>query len=141
MGKRNLKTAQTPKNTPTPTAVAVALKVDAETKSVATKTPKKTTVSRSLHGVEMRHDGPSKGFNKRKSKTKIDHSIFGDDESIVFTQRSDDILNPLRAKYKTGAFPRADMDAWVLKRAIQKGVVKPVTGDGTKESDTYQFVS
>lgn len=136
--------AVTAKEAPVKVASAPKAKVEAKPAPVAVAEPvKKARVipPRPTHTLISLYDGPSAGLNKRKSVTALDHKLFGTKPDYVLTARTEAVAKTLREKYGTAPFARMNADAGVMKYLLMKGALKPVSGDGKSEADTYQFVA
>lgn len=98
-----------------------------------------SAVARATHDVTV-PTRPSAGLNKNRSRTVVPNDEFNTLPGLTFTDRMNDVLSAIRTKYGTRPWSRGDLDAGILKAGVRKGVVRPVSGQGTSESDTYQFV-
>lgn len=113
----------------------------AVSKATVVKTAKPRAVATfKAHDVISTYAGPSKGLNKRKSLAQIPHGEFGSKPDYVLTERTNVVAKSLKTKYGTETFPRANLDAGILKFLVWKGAVRPITGEGRSADDTYRFV-
>lgn len=110
-----------------------------EIKAKSEKKAKKVKIARFGHGVECKYAGSSVPINKSKSKTRLPIEDFSQRPDYVLTERSLDILKPLKAKYGKKEFARGDIDAGVLKTAGWRGVLAHVSGDPASETCMLKF--
>lgn len=135
MSKKNKKTPE-PKNEATDTTPKTdETKIEAKSEKKA----KKVKIARFGHGVECKYAGSSVPINKSKSKTRLPIEDFSQRPDYVLTERSLDILKPLKAKYGKKEFARGDIDAGVLKTAGWRGVLAHVSGDPASETCMLKF--
>lgn len=97
-------------------------------------------VARALHeNAKRSYAGPSSGFNRSRSKTKIPVDEAGSRPDYSLSDRSTLILRDLRALYGNKPFRRLDADAAVLKYGLWKGHLTHVDGDPASELMRLQF--
>ena len=133
--KSNNKTIETTKTIVTPATATPAASTNK--KAVTPKTP------RILHSVTDTYKTDttiqSLSFGKKRSRTRINPELFNTLPDATITYRDETFLRALKATYNTTAFPRADADAGNLRRAIERGYIKYVSGDTASESCLFQL--
>jgi hypothetical protein len=108
------------------TKTKTAPKAKAQTKTAA-KAVAQPTVE--LYGFRSGWTGPSDGANKNLSRTKIDPSRFNAYPQGNMTERDDKNLKALRSAFGTKPFERRNVDAGILRRLMERGYVKHVSGN------------
>ena len=133
--KSNTKTIDTTKTIAAPATAAPA--APANKKTAAPKP------QRILHSVTDTYKADetiqSLSFGKKRSRTRIIPENFDTLPNAALTYRDETFLRALKATYNTTAFPRADADAGNLRRAIERGYIKYVSGDTASESCLFQL--
>lgn len=98
--------------------------------SVILKPARERKNNRVEHGFASLYTGDSPGLNKRKSTTVLDLSLFNTKPDYVLSERSELVAETIKKEYGPKPFPRANLDAGVLKHLLLKGFVERVSGDG-----------
>lgn len=89
----------------------------------------KTDLSGAYAGMRNVYDGPSPVINVRKSRTAI-NAEFNAYPNATLTARDEAFIRGLRNEAKRGQFQRLNLDAGNLRRAIERGFVRPVNVTG-----------
>lgn len=117
-----------------PTIKVTAAKAKPTVVVAAKPAPKAKAAPRIVHSVDTLYQGDSKGLNARKSSTKLDVASFNTKPDMVLTERTELVLQSLKNTYARATFARGNIDAGVLKYAIWKGHLQPVSGDGGEDT-------
>lgn len=104
----------------------------------APKAPRAPKAERVVHSVTSLYTGDSPGLNKRKSVTALDLTVFNTKPDYVLSERSELVAETIKKAYGNKPFPRANLDAGILKHLLMKGFVEPVSGSGGEDT-TLRF--
>lgn len=105
----------------------------------ADKGARKATASAPMPEITVNYDGASGLVNRNKSRTVVRHAEFGRLAGAKRTGRDEAFLAGIRGKFGNQPFPRMRLDAGFLNRAIARGLVQPMSGEGVAETDTYRL--
>lgn len=108
-------TDTTIKSAPAPKTVKVA-------KSVATPSVEK-------YGFRTTWTGPSDAVNKNLSRTKIDPTTFNKYPKGAVTERDQAAIVALRHQFGYKEWARKNMDAGIVRRLMERGLVRHASGD------------
>lgn len=130
----------------------VALPVKAKPKLSAAKAPEvalptskavrsasKSVSMTPMPDIKFDYDGPSGCINSNKSRTVIRVDSFNTMPQAKRTVRDEKFLSGLRKHYGNQTFQRSFLDAGLLNRAIARGLIQPMSGDGVSPNDTFRL--
>lgn len=103
--------------------------------------PKVVKPSIPTYGFASAWDGASDATNTRVSRTKIDHTRFGTLKDAPMTDRDIKALDALRGQFGNKAFPRANVDAGILRRLGERGYVQHVQGSEVDPMATFKLTA
>lgn len=122
--------AQAPKtSTPAKAKAKPTLKpAKAAAPAVKTKPQKAAKPAVVAHKFGTDWHGASDAVNSRTSRTPIDFSKFGSLPQAALTDRDQKAIEALRKQFGPRSFERGNLDAGIIRRLGERGVIQHVSG-------------
>lgn len=92
-----------------------------------------------VHNFDCAWTQPSGPLNARPSKTPIDFGKFGTHADAALTDRDRKSLAAIRTAFKQGQFARANVDAGILRRLGERGLLAHVSGSDVAADAMFQL--
>ena len=92
-----------------------------------------------LHDIQTGYHGASGVTNTRATKTEINFSTFGTRVDLAMTDRDITSLEGLRKTFEQRVFPRANIDAGIIRRLGERGFIEHVSGSGVAPDATFKL--
>lgn len=111
--------------------------------SVASAKPKKekkeSVAGVPQHELPTSYMGASKAVNLRKSRTLLPLESFGSKIDAILTDRDNDAIKALKTKYGRSEFQRGNLDAGIIRRLGERGIIEHVSGDAMSPQTTFKL--
>lgn len=91
------------------------------------------------HTFSSSYAGPSGPLNARPSKTPINFGKFGTLLEAALTDRDRKSLAAIRDEFNKGKFARSNVDAGVLRRLGERGLIEHVAGSDVAPDATFKL--
>jgi len=131
----------------TQTAPKATRKLKAPTKAAAPKAAAAPKVEKVAKPSVMSHkfgtdySGASGPLNARPSKTAIDFGKFGSLLDAALTDRDRKSLASIRREFQKKTFVRANVDAGILRRLGERGLLEHVGGSNVAPDATFKLTA
>lgn len=92
-----------------------------------------------MHSISGSYTGASGLTKARATRTEINFQVFGTRPDLPMTDRDEKALADLKLTFEKRTFQRANLDAGILKRLGERGMIEHVSGSGVAPDATFKL--